>query len=91
MEDAKWYGNTLSDIMNRDDFTLNAHVGAPEMLKRCDDGNASCVDEATVMVDEVNVRTDLPALLTGNNAERFSIKGVGAPDGLFDEAREEGF
>lgn len=70
--------------MNDDLFTFNRYVGPSEVLQGRNDGDAGCVDKAAIVVKKVDVYTDLPTLLSGDDAEGFGIDGTGATNSLFD-------
>lgn len=70
--------------MNDDLFALNGYIRSSKVLQGCNDGYAGCVDKAAIVMEKMDIYTDLPALLPGDDAEGFGVDGAGAANGLFD-------
>jgi hypothetical protein len=50
------------------------------MLKTSHDGNAGCIGQVAIVVEDVHIGADTPAAHTLKNAQGFSVQGVRATD-----------
>lgn len=61
------------------------------MAEGAQGGYADGVDEAAVVVEDVDVGAEGPDLLAGDEAEGFGGEGAGAPEGGLEGVGEVGF
>lgn len=66
-------GFSLPDIVDGDVFTLDTYIGAAEMLKCGDEGDATGVYEVAVVVEDVDISANGETFAPCYYAEGFSV------------------
>lgn len=61
------------------------------MLQRSNDGHATCVNQATIIVQYVHISANVPALLACENAKGLGVQGVASANSFLEQAGEDGF
>lgn len=91
MKNRQRNGLALAYAENGSLFAFDYNIGSPEVLECCHDGDAGCVDQTTVMINDVYVCAESEAFQACDDAERLGIEGVRATNGFFEYAREDDF
>lgn len=72
-------------------LAFDYNIGSPEVLECGHDGDAGCVDQTTVVIDDMYVGAESEAFQACDDAERLGIEGIRATNGFFEYAREDDF
>lgn len=83
MQHRKRDSFTLSRAENENLFAADFNVWASEVQQRGYECETSCVDQVAVMTENLQIRTDIKALLAGDQTEDLGVQGIAAADCLF--------
>lgn len=81
----------ISRVKNLDVLATHFKVRTAVVHQSGDESHAAGVDEAAVVVEDVDVGAHVEAFLAGDDAEGFGVEGAGPADGFLQDAREEDF
>lgn len=91
MEQRERHGVALQRGVDGQFAACDAGVGDPVVAEGGEGGQAAGVDEAAVVVEDVDVGAEGPYFLPGEEAEGFRGEGLRAPEGGLEDAGEVGF
>ena len=91
MQDGQRYWFAVAYAKDCGLFAFDHYIGSSEVLQCSHDSYARCINQPTVVVDDMYVSAESEAFRAGDDAERFRVQCVGATNGFLQYAREDDF